>query len=174
MLSHRAKPGRACASGLFALRLNLIRNPIVLIQDVHKLSRIEDLAANLALNKLNVILASDDADLGMFARFGHKGRSLKKVCPCPSLLSIANFKTLIAAPALRPDSQGLFYELMQHRDHTLMQDSYHQYACVIRVVEDHVGSLFNSPQSVANRVALPAQGRILSDPLAPSFKFNQI
>jgi hypothetical protein len=69
-----------------------IRRPVVFIQDIGKLSRIEDFAANLTLDKLDVLLAGDDADLGMFARFRHKGRSLKKVCPCPYFLSIGNFK----------------------------------------------------------------------------------
>ena len=40
---------------------------VVFIQDVHKLRRIEYLAAELALYELNVLLTGDDANLRMFA-----------------------------------------------------------------------------------------------------------
>lgn len=74
------------------LSLGLRRlNRIVFVQDVDKLRRIEYLAAKLALDKLDVILTGDDPNLRMFARFWHKGRSLKKVCLCPIRLSIQNF-----------------------------------------------------------------------------------
>jgi hypothetical protein len=49
------------------------RGLFVFVQDVGELGRIEDLAAELAHNELGVLLAGDDANLGMFARCGHKG-----------------------------------------------------------------------------------------------------
>ena len=42
-------------------------------EDVGELGGVEDLAAELALDKLDVFLAGDDADLGMFARCRHRG-----------------------------------------------------------------------------------------------------
>jgi hypothetical protein len=53
------------------------RGLFVFVEDVGELSRIEDLAAELAHNKLGVLLAGDDADLGMFARCRHKGKKLR-------------------------------------------------------------------------------------------------
>ena len=45
----------------------------LLAQNVRELGRVEHLAAHLALDKFNVLLTGDDADLGMFARCGHMG-----------------------------------------------------------------------------------------------------
>jgi hypothetical protein len=82
--------------------LGAMRRRIVFIQDVGELGRIEYLAAELALDKLDVLLAGDDANLGMFAQYGHKGGSLGKVCPCAIGLSIAKFRKVVN-PVPKPE-----------------------------------------------------------------------
>jgi hypothetical protein len=52
---------------------------VLFAEDVGELGRVEDLAAELALDKLDVLLAGDDADLGMFARCRHMGRGAKSL-----------------------------------------------------------------------------------------------
>jgi hypothetical protein len=54
-------------SGLIAPGFLAIPNWIFFIQDIHELRRIEHLATHLALHKLDVLLAGDDANLRMFA-----------------------------------------------------------------------------------------------------------
>jgi hypothetical protein len=75
----RVRPlGRNAASGLVSGCYVVVgsRNFLVFVEDVGELGRIEDLAAELAHNELSVFLAGDDANLRMFARCRHKGRSL--------------------------------------------------------------------------------------------------
>jgi hypothetical protein len=42
-------------------------------EDVGELGGVEDLAAKLTLDELDVLLAGDDSNLGMFARSRHRG-----------------------------------------------------------------------------------------------------
>jgi len=46
---------------------------VVFVEDVGELGGVEYLPAELALNELDVFLAGDDANLGMFARSRHRG-----------------------------------------------------------------------------------------------------
>jgi hypothetical protein len=70
-------------SRLVALRLPIAAR-FVFIQNIDEFSRIEHLATRLAFNKLDVLLASDDADLRMFARCRHMGElGLAKSLPSP-------------------------------------------------------------------------------------------
>ena len=45
---------------------------VFFIEDVGELGGVEYLAADLALDELDVLLAGDDANLGMFARCRHR------------------------------------------------------------------------------------------------------
>jgi hypothetical protein len=45
---------------------------VVFIEDVSELGGVKYLAADLALDELDVLLAGDDANLGMFARCRHR------------------------------------------------------------------------------------------------------
>ena len=65
------------------MSLNPIRSPIRFIQNVGELSRIEDFATHLALNKLDIFLAGDDAYLWMFAHEWTRGE-LGKILPLPT------------------------------------------------------------------------------------------
>ena len=64
---------RACRP---KLSFHAVRRGIFFAEDVGELGRVEDLAAHLALDKLDVLLAGDDADLWMFARCRHRGKML--------------------------------------------------------------------------------------------------
>ena len=64
VVSNRLAPSR-----LFTLRLNAV----FFAQYVGELRGVKNLATKLALDKLNVLLAGDDAYLRMFARGRHKG-----------------------------------------------------------------------------------------------------
>ncbi len=75
--------------GFVALGFDCFR--VFFVQDVGELGGVEDLAAELTLNKLDVLLAGDDADLGMFARCGHREAVWMKVCLRPNGLSTAKF-----------------------------------------------------------------------------------
>jgi type II secretory pathway component PulK len=50
------------------LRLFPLRLILVFVQNIFELRRVKYFAARLAFYKLDVLLAGDDADLGMFAR----------------------------------------------------------------------------------------------------------
>jgi hypothetical protein len=65
----------------------------VLVEDVRELGGVEDLAADLTLYKLDVLLAGDDANLGMFARSRHRWKTVElvEVCLRPNRLSIEKF-----------------------------------------------------------------------------------
>jgi hypothetical protein len=58
---------------------------VVFVEDVDELGGVEDLAADLALDELDVLLAGDDANLGMFAQCRHRGKAeeLVKILPLP-------------------------------------------------------------------------------------------
>jgi hypothetical protein len=57
----------ATLPALAALGFLAVPGRVFLVQNVHEFSRIEDLSAHLALHKLDVLLAGDDANLRMFA-----------------------------------------------------------------------------------------------------------
>jgi hypothetical protein len=74
----RLKPAHGIRSGF-----ERIGRGIFFAEDVGELRRVEDLAAELALNELDVLLAGDDADLGMFARCRHRGEDAGLVSSLP-------------------------------------------------------------------------------------------
>ncbi len=61
------KPLQRRDLSLVALSPGPIRRAILFVQNVDELSRVKYLAARLALNKLDVFFAGNDADLWVFA-----------------------------------------------------------------------------------------------------------
>ena len=84
---------RPFALRFFALGFERVGGGVVFVEDVRELGGVEDLAAELALDELDVLLAGDDADLGMFARCRHRGEAVEllEFCLCPNRLSIEKF-----------------------------------------------------------------------------------
>jgi len=61
------KPWQRTALSLVAVNFGPIRRAILFVQNIDELSRVKYFTARLALNKLDVFFAGNDADLWVFA-----------------------------------------------------------------------------------------------------------
>ena len=72
------------------MRFLPIRSRILFGQNICEFRRVENLTAELALNKLDVLFASDDADIRMFTGCRHMGEEFDLVSSLPMPNPVVN------------------------------------------------------------------------------------